>query len=169
MTESSLKTSCCDVVRAALPACHVIHHQDRFQSGLPDTSISYNGPTSWLEWKHLGLNEKLHGNLRKDQLDELLKLEQATLGRAWVVVFRKGGKFTDVYRPSALLSISRGLVEYVEPTPEPTSNFAESMSEEVRRLHLTGVIRWSGHDHRGIAGLIWHTHHANTDHQHLRR
>ncbi len=159
-----------DTLRTLLPESEILQHQDQFQSGRPDTTVTYNGFTSWLEWKHLGPEQSIHSEhgLRKDQLDQLLKLERASLGRAWVIVFRKGRTFTDIYRPSALISVTDGKIDYVEPSvKEPLE--AGSEFELMTRLYLTGVIRCSGHDFEAVAGLIWSTHREHAYYQHLRR
>jgi hypothetical protein len=155
-TESSLKARTRQVVQLHLGGprfCHVVNIQDRFVSGRPDTQITFNGPTSYVEFKHLGLNEKLHGALRKDQLEELIALERVSGGRAWVVVYRKGGKFLDVYRPSALRRVRNSQMETVEPEPETAHS-----EMHLTCLRSTGVIRLVGHDHHAVAALIRLTH-----------
>lgn len=153
MTESSLKARCCKVIADLLPGSHVVNIQDRFVSGRPDTQVTYGGPTSFLESKHLGLSEKLHGALRKDQLEELIALERSSCGRAWVVVYRKGGKFTDVYRPSALRRIVNGQLDVWEPLPEPLPTLCHTRYL-LTQLRTHGVIRLAGHDHHAVAALI---------------
>ena len=154
MTESSLKASTRDAIEHRCVGAEVLHHQDRFSSGYPDTSVSWNGFTSWVEFKFLGLEESLHGPLREDQLLQLIRLEKQSACRAWIVVFRKTRleERTDIYRPTRL--VSHG-VKLELKASEKYSGLGPS---NLVALWDTGVVSLSGLQYDAVASLIKLTH-----------
>lgn len=122
--------------------------------GKPDSSFTWNGPTSWLEFKHLDHGQSIHseGALKKHQLVELVQLQRAS-GRAWVIAYRKPTRsleaHTTIYKPNALI---RG----AQPFPKEYS----SHENVVRDLIRFGVAAFPGYDHQALVALIRITHDA---------
>lgn len=159
MTEGSLKAKACDAVRSTCPRVKIYNHQDRFANGMPDTSMTWNDRTSWLEFKLLEAGEDLHQELSKDQLMELLDLERACK-RAWVVAYRKPNRRApaclDIFRPSRLTTMVGTERRVVQPVPD--EQFEGIGPGNFSLLWDKGVIRLAGHNHAAVAALIKQTH-----------
>ena len=152
MKESRLNGKARDAIRKDCPKAVVWKHADRFTAGIPDSSVTWNGADSWLEFKLLGPNESIHDQLKTVQLVELVRVERQT-GRAWVVAYRKGSRngleapSVTFWRPTALLD-----------GKEPIAQTYASGYDFLERLQEYGVATWEGHDHAAVALLIRLTH-----------
>lgn len=84
---------------AAEPDAELTKHNDRTTSGVPDTSITLRGRTLWLEFKRRPsgdarpLAELLKAVNRRSEIQMyvLWRLGLASGGRAFYIVFEKGG------------------------------------------------------------------------------
>lgn len=137
-----------------LPEWEVIKHADKFTSGIPDMSVSGNGRTSWLELKLLKRGELAVNAVEPAQRITCCRLERATGGRCWVIVYRasRWEDSTTIYRPSQL---------NVPEPPESLPHVQQSSTmifETTRRLWHEGVIRWAGHRHDLVRAMVQHTH-----------
>ena len=52
MTESRLQSACLKLLRAELRGAVILKHSERFSSGVPDVSITWQGKTSFWEFKY---------------------------------------------------------------------------------------------------------------------
>jgi hypothetical protein len=159
MKESDLNRRAADHLLATCKHAVYYKHADLFSSGYPDSTFTWSGYTSWLEFKLLGPNESVHAQLDEDQLVELVKLQKAC-GRAWVIAFRKPargwnhgarllgeGPKTVIYSPKALLHDQ-------VPLAQELSNH----NRVYRDLCVNGVAELEGYDYAGIRALIHITH-----------
>lgn len=169
--ESTLTGKARDAVRVRCPGVKYYKHNDRGTEGMPDSTFTWAGCTSWVEFKHLDPSEPLHARprstsgLKKLQLMELLALERASGGRAWVVAYRKGkrgqGERVEIYRPSALYRVTSGAPQLVEPAltfGEHLSDGAISVIDLEQRLERNGCVAYAGYNHLALAELIRRTH-----------
>lgn len=128
----------------------IFKHNDRGTKGMPDTSVNWNGHTSWLEYKMLTGHENVHNELHGLQLIELIRLENAMF-RAWVVAYRNATRTLeaclDIYRPTALL-------HGAQPIAKEPSNYENLLIN----LRDHGVARFPGFNHGAVAQLIKQTH-----------
>lgn len=153
MKESELNGKSRDRIIQTCPRVVIYKIADRFTSGIPDTVLTWEEFTSWLEFKLLDPNESIHDQLDGIQLVNLIRLEQ-TARRAWVIAFRRGNvkrgvsPKTIIYRPTALYGGKMPLTE------RP----ADSSCDFMRELTQRGVVEFEGFDHRAIAALILFTH-----------
>lgn len=81
MNESVLKSALVKRVRAALPRFVVIRHEERFNSGTPDISITGNRRTSWIEVKWANPRFQCPG------VQKLMLKRLSTSGYAFYIVF----------------------------------------------------------------------------------
>lgn len=95
MPEAAVNKQCAQALRAHFVQGVYYKHCDKMSSGRPDSTFTWNGVTSWLEFKLLEGGENVHAKnakdthgLAKDQLVELIRLENAG-APAWVVAYRK--------------------------------------------------------------------------------
>ena len=73
----------------------IIKHSDKFTAGIPDTTITYNGRTLWLEFKKRpddftgSFSDLLKASNRKSkiQMFNLWRLDRTSQGRAFYIVF----------------------------------------------------------------------------------
>jgi hypothetical protein len=147
MTKEKRWNQECQKRLGQLPFAIVTKHNDASTVAIPDTSVAYNGYTSWLEFKRLKNNETVHDQLDPRQLIFAVGLETATHGRCWIIAFRKT-KWSDetlVYRPSKL---RHGNV------PTPISKFEDPMV----RLARDGVVALDGIAYDFIVQLVRRTH-----------
>jgi len=142
-------------VQRLLTACpHAVYykHADKFTRGIPDSTLTWAGPTSWLEFKLLDPVESIHAQLDPVQLVELIKLEQQCQ-RAWVIAFRRPRRspMRDerlvIYRPTFLFG------ERVPRALEYSS--AETV---LRDLRLHGVASFGEIDYDVVVRLVHETH-----------
>lgn len=162
MTERDLTEKAHARIALDCRGAHIYKHNDRSTEGMPDASVTWNGYTSWLEYKHLEPSEDIHsrkggtGGLKRLQLMELLALERASGGRAWVVAYRKGkrgqAERLEIYRPSALLS-RVPVVCLITPALHFTSH--GGMLEALRGA---GCAAFETYDHHAVSFLIRSTH-----------
>lgn len=150
MKESDLNRRAIDRV---LSACHhAVYYKiaDRFTRGIPDSILTWNNVTSWLEFKLLDPHESVHAQLDPDQLVELVKLQRAC-HRAWVIAYRRGTKsfkeMTMFYEPRALLQGA-----------QPIARELTTHENVLRDLRTFGVATFEGHDHAALVALIHQTH-----------
>jgi len=132
MIEKNLVSACMSILAHELPRAVIYRVADRFTGGRPDLEVAWGGTTSYLEFKYLIKDETVHDKWEDArQLVTCVRLEQQT-GRCWVVAYRKAYRErpdeTIIYRPTKLLN---------------------------RQIPEGGdVIRFTGFDHRAIAGII---------------
>lgn len=150
MKESNLNKRAMDYVQLACPGGVYYKHADRFTSGIPDSTFTWNGPTSWLEFKLLDPAESIHAQLDPQQLVELVKLQHAC-GRAWVIAFRRPRRgdagMTVLYEPTALLF-----------KRVPVARERSSLENVLRDLRCHGVAEFEGHCFLALSYLIKATH-----------
>jgi hypothetical protein len=149
MNEARLETACMKVLDQRLaPLPVVLKHANAAASGLPDRSISWNGNTTWIEFKVLRKNETIHDVIKNArQLITCCQLERATR-RCWFVVYTHDDH-TLFYRPSKLTHEQL-------PVPELTDGTLNRDAKD--RLWHRGVLRFKGHAHHEVAHLIIETH-----------
>lgn len=136
----------------------IIKHADKFTSGVPDRTVSWNGSTTWLELKRLlRPNEEI--KFRPRQLDTLCDLEVQTGGRSWLVVYvvaklgRHNGE-TIIYRPTVYRQWAKADLTRVK-----LGSIYETMDGRAAAvLWSVGAIRFTGHAHVEVANLIRWTH-----------
>lgn len=153
MNEGTLTKTFMDLAVGTLTRpVKVIKHNDRSTGGIPDVTVIWNGPTSWLEFKYLEPKQTVHDELKPLQLETCVDLEKASQ-RCWVVAYTRGTPqipgTTLIYRPTAL----RG-----GQLPLAAATFQDIGPGNIRLLWDTGVIRLSGHNHIGLIHLIRLTH-----------
>lgn len=150
MKESELNKRTVDKLLRACPRAVYYKIADRFTAGIPDSIFTWNGFTSWFEFKLLDPNESIHKQLDQVQLVELLKLQSAC-HRAWVIAFRKHSIRADaqtlIYAPSAL---------WHDAVPIATG---DSMRVNLTRdLLAHGVAQFKGFDYDAVVTLVHATH-----------
>lgn len=91
MTEAKLTRTFLARWRERYPHAVVFKINDRTTSGIPDAAITMGGRTAWIEFKR-----DAH-TLTALQRTTLLKLDQASEGRAFLVVFDTRRKQITVY------------------------------------------------------------------------
>jgi hypothetical protein len=149
--ESDKNRACSDHLLKVCPRAKIFKHCDKFTAGIPDSSLTWRGFTTWLEFKFLEPNATIHDELDPIQLVELVRLEGQ--GLAWVVAFRKGNAKklvlprTHIYRPSALL---HGAIPYAHELGKYHS--------VLKDLCRYGVVDFEGFDYAAIAHLIHQSH-----------
>lgn len=159
MREAAANRKCADLLMRSFPRNVYYKHNDK-SAGRPDSTFTWNGRTSWLEFKMLEGNEDLHARtptathgLAKIQLTELLKLERSG-APSWVIAYRKATRtipdHLTIYRPSALITIA----DRVTPTWREMS----LRDNALRDLNLCGVAAFPGFDHAAVVALIHQTH-----------
>jgi hypothetical protein len=137
-----------DFVRINCPGAKIYKHNDRGTKGMPDTSVTWSGSTSWLEFKMLEGEENIHNSVRfKLQLIELVRLEYQC-HRAWVIAYRKPERLT-IYKPTALLDLK-----------QPVAREFSTRDNVLRDLRTYGVAQFDGFDHAAVVALIRQTHDA---------
>jgi hypothetical protein len=136
------------------------HHGNQFTgSGRPDTSITWAGPTSWIEFKVLDVRESIHAQLDQLQLTECIRL-QHQCNRAWIVAFRKGDvrrrirERIEFYLPTALKKRPGN----EEPVPQLPLDYSCKHETILRDLRTFGVASFDGHDYTALCALIQQTH-----------
>lgn len=123
-------------------------HADRFAKGRPDCTFSWNGRTSWLEFKMLRGAQSVHDELDKSQLVELIRLERAGCS-SWVIAYREHrGQSLEIYRPTAL---------YPWPTV-PVAREDSLVENILRDLRVYGIVRFGGFHHGAVTELIAQAH-----------
>ena len=157
MNEADVTKACAGALIHALGPSVYYKHCDR-TAGRPDSTFSWNGRTSWIEFKMLEGEGELHTKgksraLDRGQLVELIRLERAGVP-AWVVAYRKRNTRhparVSIYRPSALLR------EYGTVTPVyPEFSTYDNILEHLRQY---GVATFEGFDHKALISLILKTH-----------
>ncbi len=160
MKEAAANKKCAEALQRAFGArCKYYKHCDK-TAGRPDSTFTWNGRTSWLEFKMLEGNEDLHARndktthgLAKIQLVELLALERAG-APAWVIAYRKATRtlpdLTTIYRPSALITVAdRVTPPWLELSHHPNV---------LRDLKTFGVAAFAGFDHAAVVALVHQTH-----------
>lgn len=85
MNESELKTKLMAAMEVAMPGVVVIRHEDKYTSGIPDISVSWNRQTIWLEVKHVTPRKPFKS--RSDQIVMCCKL--ARQGQCWYVIYHE--------------------------------------------------------------------------------
>lgn len=80
----------------------VLKHCDKATSAIPDVSISYLGPTAWIEMKYLRKGEKLKKIIDMDQLIMCNELATTTDGRCWIVVYEEHPRRTSIWIPQVM-------------------------------------------------------------------
>lgn len=159
MREAAANRKCADMLQRTFPR-HVYYKHNDKSAGRPDSTFSWNGVTSWLEFKMLEGNEDVHARtatathgLAKIQLAELLKLERAGVP-AWVIAYRKTIRSTrehlTIYRPTALITVADRIT--------PTWREMSIHDNVLRDLKLYGVAAFPGFDHAAVVALIRQTH-----------
>jgi hypothetical protein len=143
-------------LKTSLPKSRMLKHSDRFTTGIPDLTCSWNHATSWLEIKRLKATEIIFDQLDQDQLLEGYKL-QIACDRAWVIAFQapriidKTGH-TWIYSPRFLFthreSRNGSLLH-----PERIDDVVD-----VRKLWEQGVLHLAGYNYESIVTLITKTH-----------
>ena len=96
MDEAGLKRSLVTLGRAKLPSFVFIRHEERFNSGTPDLSVTGNGVTSWWEVKFANPRFKSIG------IQEYLLKRLASSGYARYIIFgveKDGSKWTSIVHP----------------------------------------------------------------------
>jgi hypothetical protein len=83
-SEAKLRAAALGVFRKAHSSAVVFRHEDSLRAGVPDTSISWRGVTSWWEFKFGGNTIKWRGA----QSAELVRLHSTSIP-AFFVVFRE--------------------------------------------------------------------------------
>lgn len=99
MTEATLKTQLVFALKAELENAVIFRHEDMFQAGIPDISVTWHRCTTWLEVKYA----RPYARGKNLQLMRALQLE--TEGRCWYVIYAEypdGEKQTRIVRPSEL-------------------------------------------------------------------
>lgn len=98
MTESTLKTHLATALRAGLQNAVVFRHEDMFQAGIPDISVTWHRCTTWLEVKYA------HPRIGGKKLQQMRAMQLETEGRCWYVVYveKRGVKLTQIVRPSEI-------------------------------------------------------------------
>ena len=92
-TEAEYTSAFLKKFRARYPRAVAYKINDRTTSGIPDTAITDDGRSLWIEFK------KDRPALTEIQRRQLLRLDNASDGRAVIVVFKKG-RFADLYDAS---------------------------------------------------------------------
>jgi hypothetical protein len=145
--ESDLNSACSTHIQKMCVGAVIYKHADKFTAGIPDTSVTWRGTTSWLEFKLLRRPaDNVIKLLSKVQLHELVKLEHA--GHAWVIAFRAKPHQTLIYRPGALVGLQDA----------PASREKTSIEGVREVLKWTGVAMFEGFNYNAIAALIHLTH-----------
>lgn len=149
MRETRRNSEANSLLRRALPGAVVYKHHDRSTKGMPDTSVTWRGATTWLEFKVLRHGESIYKQLDPLQLIELVKIEQAG-SYAWVVALRHPENTTEIYRPTWLVrSRAQGWVDVI-----PTDRLLSPS-------HLL-ALSFPGRDLRPVIQLIERTHVGST-------
>jgi hypothetical protein len=150
MQEKDANGKARDAIRKDCARAKVYKHNDRQTKGMPDTSVTWAGATSWLEFKMLHGDEDVHNELDPLQLVECVRLEQQC-ARAWVVAYRKAtktqGEYLTIYRPTALLH-----------SVMPVAKEWSTHDTVLRDLRTFGVAKFQGFDHAAVVSLIKATH-----------
>jgi hypothetical protein len=118
-TEPKATRTLVDHLAARLPSpVDVTKHADQFTSGIPDVTVACNGFTTWLECKMLKPGKSLDSELGDDQLTYCRRLEGATRGRAWILVWdlRRGlaNARTVILAPSLIVADRRAVAAGAE-------------------------------------------------------
>jgi hypothetical protein len=141
-----------DAIRAGCVGAVVYKINDRQTKDIPDSVVTWNDATSWLEFKMLSGDADIHTELGKGQLVQLIKLEQQSQ-RAWVVAYRKATRVQPdritIYRPTRLW-----------PKIMPHARENSTLENILRDLRTFGVAQVEGFNHGAIVALL-HQSHAN--------
>jgi len=134
----------------------ITKHSDRFTSDIPDSSIGWNGNTTWVEFKRLQPAGTIWDEIRIGQVIKLIALERSCR-HAWAVAYRlqnsKHAAETLIYRPSALLNATGQ-----ELTPQPHLVHPDHFIDISNTLRVHGVCAFKGHNHRALCSLLEETH-----------
>lgn len=152
MKESDVNGKARDMIVRECLRAKVYKHCDRMTAGIPDTTVTWRGYTSWLEFKMLEARENVHDQLDTIQLVELVRLEQQC-GRAWVIAYRKA-HVTKLVTPRTLIYRPTKLLAKFLPIPERFSKL-DSIYEDLQHF---GVAELDGFNHHALTALIHRTH-----------
>lgn len=100
--ESGLKSALLKQMKLVVPGFVVLGHRDGVTSGVPDWSVTGEGRTTWIEFKHAAPNFKSTG------IQELTMMRLAGAGYARYVVWeeKRGVKRTLIVHPKDLKDLT---------------------------------------------------------------
>lgn len=130
MTEASVTQALHLVLKTRLPNYEVTKIADRATIGRPDSCVTGNGRTTWLEIKLLRKGDSIEKCSKPIQLHTMKRLQVLSGGRAWYVVY-------DLRDPKAKRLLIFQPIELLNERPD---------------------IWCEGFDHGVVADLIQETH-----------
>lgn len=132
----------------------VLKHNDRSTGGIPDISVTWFGPTFWIENKHWKNGQTLKKINNTEQLIMCHQLSISSMGRCWISVYRDEPKELTIWQPRVLMARLWPRVILGELDMEPATIEEDSDSNVFNVLSATGAIRCSGWNHELQRRLI---------------
>jgi hypothetical protein len=123
-----------------VPHAVAIKHSDAFVAGIPDVSFTFRGMSLWIEVKHA--NPRLEDRLV--QRETIARMDRASGGKVWYLVYREDPQQTVAVRPGDLPRFMEWL----------RRGRGVSVNDALRLDPPTCVLIADGHDHRAAAGFF---------------
>lgn len=127
MTESPLTQKFRKKATRRLPRAVIIKHADNYTAGVPDMTLTLNGRTSWLEFKHV----TKRGQIVSKGIQNLTAQKLALEGTCWYIVYESvvEGQFWYIVEPSKVFEYD------TKATASGPNHDHDAIVEWVAKLH----------------------------------
>lgn len=133
----------------------VLKHADRSTSGIPDFTVSWAGPTFWVENKYIRKGKRLKDVVDTEQLILCHEIARSTAGRCWVTVYEQVPCRLTIWQPRVLMAeLFPKMILQDHDIERPVTTDERTTANLFNVINTIGGIRCNGWTHSFLTRLI---------------